>query len=103
MSDRFYLAATDHRRARVTLDGQEAHHLLHVMRAKVGERVTLFDGSGAEFEAEIAKCGRSEVEAPRARTRAKSTANCRSNWWWAFRCRRAIGRSGWWKSSRSWA
>jgi len=44
------------------LEGQEAHHLLHVMRAKVGERVTLFDGSGAEFAAEITKCGRSEVE-----------------------------------------
>ena len=46
-----------------TLDGQEAHHLLHVMRAKVGDRVTLFDGSGAEFEAEIVRCGRSDVEA----------------------------------------
>lgn len=62
MSDRFYTAELitgDH----VTLDGQEAHHLLHVMRAKVGDQITLFDGSGAEFAAEIAKCGRSEVEA----------------------------------------
>jgi 16S rRNA (uracil1498-N3)-methyltransferase len=61
MSDRFYSAhpiTGEH----ATLDGQEAHHLLHVMRARAGERVTLFDGSGAEFEAEIAKCGRSEVE-----------------------------------------
>jgi 16S rRNA (uracil1498-N3)-methyltransferase len=47
---------------RVTLDGPEAHHLLHVMRAKVGERVTLFDGSGAEFDAEITGCGRSQVD-----------------------------------------
>jgi 16S rRNA (uracil1498-N3)-methyltransferase len=62
MSDRFYTPepiAAD----RITLDGQEAHHLLHVMRAKVGDRITLFDGNGAEFAAEIAKCGRSEVEA----------------------------------------
>lgn len=43
------------------LTGTEAHHLLHVMRAKEGDEVTLFDGSGAEFEATIAKCGRAEV------------------------------------------
>jgi 16S rRNA (uracil1498-N3)-methyltransferase len=60
MSDRFFSSQPitgDH----ATLDGSEAHHLLHVMRAKVGERVTLFDGSGAEFDAEVEKCGRSEV------------------------------------------
>lgn len=61
MSDRFYTSEPI-TGDRVTLDGQEAHHLLHVMRAKVGERITLFDGSGAEFAAEIAKCGRSDVE-----------------------------------------
>jgi 16S rRNA (uracil1498-N3)-methyltransferase len=61
MSDRFFTpepVTGD----RVTLDGQEAHHLLHVMRAKVGDRITLFDGSGVEFAAEIAQCGRSEAE-----------------------------------------
>lgn len=61
MSDRFY-SAQPISGEQVTLDGQEAHHLLHVMRAKAGERVTLFDGSGAEFVAEIAKCGRSDVD-----------------------------------------
>jgi 16S rRNA (uracil1498-N3)-methyltransferase len=61
MSDRFYSLRPISGDAAV-LEGQEAHHLLHVMRAKVGERVTLFDGSGAEFAAEISKCGRSEVE-----------------------------------------
>jgi 16S rRNA (uracil1498-N3)-methyltransferase len=71
MSDRFYsprpitgnMVTSDNVTGdKVTLDGQEAHHLLHVMRAKVGARVTLFDGSGAEFAAEIVRCGRSEVE-----------------------------------------
>jgi len=47
---------------RATLDGSEAHHLIHVLRAKPGGRVTLFDGSGAEFVAEIAKTLRSSVE-----------------------------------------
>ena len=46
----------------VTLREEEAHHLLHVLRAAPGLRVTLFDGSGAEFDAEVAGCGRSTVE-----------------------------------------
>jgi 16S rRNA (uracil1498-N3)-methyltransferase len=47
---------------RVTLDGAEAHHLLHVLRAAQGMPVVLFDGSGAEFDAEVAACGRSTVD-----------------------------------------
>jgi 16S rRNA (uracil1498-N3)-methyltransferase len=47
---------------RAALDGPEAHHLLHVMRAKPGEQITLFDGSGAEFDAQIVACGRANVE-----------------------------------------
>lgn len=61
MSERFYAAApitSD----RAVLDGPEAHHLLHVMRAAVGQEVTLFDGSGAEFVAEVATCGRTSVD-----------------------------------------
>jgi len=45
-----------------TLHQQEAHHLLHVMRLKAGAQVTLFDGLGAEFQAEVSRCGRTEVE-----------------------------------------
>lgn len=40
----------------------EAHHLTHVMRAKVGQQVTLFDGSGAEFAARVERMARAEVE-----------------------------------------
>jgi 16S rRNA (uracil1498-N3)-methyltransferase len=60
MSERFFSsqAITS---GRVTLDGAEAHHLLHVMRAAVGERVTLFDGSGAEFSAVVEALGRSDA------------------------------------------
>ena len=45
MSDRYFVdepISAD----RVTLSGPEAHHLIHVMRAAPGTRVTLFDGSG---------------------------------------------------------
>lgn len=37
----------------VELDGSEAHHLLHVLRAKVGDRVGLFNGQGDEALAEL--------------------------------------------------
>jgi 16S rRNA (uracil1498-N3)-methyltransferase len=47
---------------RITLDGPEAHHLLHVMRATPGERVILFDGTGSEFIAVVEQVKRSEVE-----------------------------------------
>jgi 16S rRNA (uracil1498-N3)-methyltransferase len=47
---------------RAALDGPEAHHALHVMRARVGDRVTLFDDSGAEFEAEVVAYGRGDVQ-----------------------------------------
>jgi 16S rRNA (uracil1498-N3)-methyltransferase len=40
----------------------EAHHAAHVMRIGVGDSVTLFDGSGYEFAARVAKVGRSEIQ-----------------------------------------
>ena len=61
MSDRYFLESpvvSD----RAVLAGAEAHHFLHVMRAKVGTRVTLFDGSGWEFDAVVERTGRSEIE-----------------------------------------
>ncbi len=61
MSDRYFAESplvSNH----AVLSGAEAHHLLHVMRAKVGTRVTLFDGSGWEFDAVVERTGRSEVE-----------------------------------------
>ena len=44
------------------LAGAEAHHLIHVLRAKPGLVVTLFDGGGAEYGAHVVRVGRSEVE-----------------------------------------
>ncbi len=40
----------------------EAHHLLHVLRARVGDEITLFDGSGSEFSAKITRHTRREVQ-----------------------------------------
>jgi 16S rRNA (uracil1498-N3)-methyltransferase len=61
MSDRYFVdspIAAD----RAVLSGAEAHHLLHVMRAAPGSQVTLFDGTGWEFEAVVQRTGRAEVE-----------------------------------------
>jgi 16S rRNA (uracil1498-N3)-methyltransferase len=61
MADRYFVESpivSD----RATLIGDEAHHLLHVMRAKAGQQATLFDGSGAEFLARVESLGRSEVQ-----------------------------------------
>ena len=46
----------------VELDGPEAHHLLHVLRAKVGDRVGLFNGEGAEAIAEIVNIRKRSAE-----------------------------------------
>jgi 16S rRNA (uracil1498-N3)-methyltransferase len=45
-----------------TLRGSEAHHLLHVMRAKVGAEIIVFDGHGGEWWAKVTKLHRTEVE-----------------------------------------
>ncbi len=46
---------------RATLTDSESHHLQHVMRATVGDEITLFDGSGREFSARIDNIKRSQV------------------------------------------
>jgi 16S rRNA (uracil1498-N3)-methyltransferase len=61
MTDRYFVETpitADH----AQLAGPEAHHLAHVMRTVRGDRVTLFDGSGAEFTARVKKVGRSTVD-----------------------------------------
>lgn len=60
MADR-YFSETPISVGSVTLDGPEAHHLIHVMRAARGTRVVLFDGSGAEFPAMVERVDRSTI------------------------------------------
>jgi len=61
MSDRYFLD-TPPIDDWATLSGPEAHHLLHVMRAKTGQEVVVFDGSGWEYMTRVEKLGRSEVQ-----------------------------------------
>ncbi|PHR86300.1 MAG: 16S rRNA (uracil(1498)-N(3))-methyltransferase [Blastopirellula sp.] len=57
MSRRFFSTSPTKDQTVVIAD-QEAHHLLHVMRAKVGDQITTFDGTGCEYEAEITRMDR---------------------------------------------
>ena len=60
MADRYFVETPiDGSQARLV--GTEAHHLIHVMRGKVGEQITLFDGLGAEFLCRVDQVGRSDV------------------------------------------
>ncbi|MDH3719733.1 MAG: RsmE family RNA methyltransferase, partial [Planctomycetota bacterium] len=61
MTQRFY-SSLPIDSGHVTLDGPEAHHLLHVMRLGVGAEIVLFDGLGAEFQGRVVDCRRSEVD-----------------------------------------
>lgn len=45
----------------VVIDDAEAHHLLHVLRAKPGDQVQLFDGCGTTATATVSRTSRSEV------------------------------------------
>ncbi len=48
----------------VTLSGDEAHHLLHVLRLRPGDEVVLFDGAGEQYRAVVTRC---EAETATAR------------------------------------
>ncbi|HTT99825.1 MAG TPA: 16S rRNA (uracil(1498)-N(3))-methyltransferase [Rhizomicrobium sp.] len=52
---RLYVEAPLGHHVRVTPDEGQAHYLLHVMRAKVGDLLTLFNGRDGEWSARIAE------------------------------------------------
>ena len=61
MSQRFF-SETPLQSQLVQLHGPEAKHLVSVMRAEVGDRVVLFDGTGVECEASVVRIGKRDVE-----------------------------------------
>jgi 16S rRNA (uracil1498-N3)-methyltransferase len=61
MSERFFIT-TQPAGGRGFLEGDEARHLTRVLRAKVGDTVSLFDGRGREWPARVASLGRDRVE-----------------------------------------
>jgi 16S rRNA (uracil1498-N3)-methyltransferase len=59
---RFYATPSSFAETFVKLDADEAHHLTRVLRLGSGARVFVFDGEGGEFECEVARVAKHEVE-----------------------------------------
>src|SRR5215468_5546387 len=59
---RFYAPPSSFTESRVTLDAEESHHLTRVLRLSEGAMVFVFDGVGAEYECEVARVAKREVE-----------------------------------------
>lgn len=61
MSERFFIPSppTD---GRVVLTGDEARHLVRVLRGQVGDDVVVFAGEGIEWPAQITRLGRDQAE-----------------------------------------
>lgn len=55
---RRFFAAVDPGTELIVLDREESRHLAKVLRLQVGERIELFDGSGALYTAEIESVGK---------------------------------------------
>ncbi|MEC9094578.1 MAG: RsmE family RNA methyltransferase [Planctomycetota bacterium] len=61
MSNRFFSSHRLQTATQVMLDPLECHHLINVLRVKVGDQIELFDGSGYIFESEIREVTRNSV------------------------------------------
>lgn len=59
---RFFRATLPPEGETATLEGEEAHHLLNVIRVWLGEEVSLFDGAGREARARLVGARRREAE-----------------------------------------
>lgn len=60
--NRFFVSESDIQGERVVLGGEQAHQILHVLRMKAGERITVLDNTGLECEVLLTDVGRHEVE-----------------------------------------
>ncbi|MGE0131442.1 MAG: 16S rRNA (uracil(1498)-N(3))-methyltransferase [Blastocatellales bacterium] len=59
---RFYAPPAQISNSSVTLEAEESHHLTRVLRLNEGARVFVFDGEGSEYECEVARVAKREVE-----------------------------------------
>jgi len=59
---RFLCSPIKQNQNQVTLTGDTAHHLIRVLRLKIGDRLCVFDQSGYEWDAEIVAKKRQSVE-----------------------------------------
>jgi 16S rRNA (uracil1498-N3)-methyltransferase len=59
--DRFYIPYTPITHE-IWLNGKEAHHILHVKRARQGSKITLFDGKGFEYRAHVTEIAHDKLK-----------------------------------------
>ena len=59
MRERRFLVSDIATRGEVEIAGEEAHHLLNVLRLRPGDEVVVFDGRGKEFRAVLTRCEKS--------------------------------------------
>ena len=62
MSHRFYIESIPNSDTPLTLEGDQAHHAINVMRFKEGDTVVLFDGQGREFTCKIDGLGKKKLQ-----------------------------------------
>lgn len=67
---RFYVAPAQISEGRVHFSREQAHQILRVLRMRTGDTVAVFDGTGAEHEAELLSLGAREATARLTRMRA---------------------------------
>ena len=58
---RFHVSPESVTGSEIPLPPEEAHHALHVVRVKAGDRVVLFDGQGREIEGLVSRATHREV------------------------------------------
>lgn len=58
---RFYIPKGSVKGKEISVSGEEAHHILDVMRLKKLDKVTAFDGEGAEYSGFIKSAGRNSL------------------------------------------
>lgn len=62
MSHRFYFPTLSTAQDTLELAGDQAHHAIQVMRFKVGDQITLFDGMGLEAIGEITETAKKSLQ-----------------------------------------
>jgi len=62
MHHRRFLLSSPPLANQATLSGDEAHHLIHVLRAEIGDSIELIDGSGSVWRGEVAELDSASVK-----------------------------------------
>src|SRR4051812_40789634 len=73
---RFYLPPAECKTGILTLAGREAHHALHVLRIRKGDKVTILDGAGRDFLCAVKNFARDKVHPAVVKTKPVPAPPC---------------------------